>query len=52
VGLSTNSAIVLFGLFVAGAMLLVMWRHRQNLAAGDVMHLVAGDHAEAKVGQL
>jgi MFS family permease len=48
VGLSTNSAIVLFGLFVAGAMGLVMWRHRQNLAAGDVMHLVAGDHAEAK----
>ena len=52
VGLSTNAAIVLFGLFVAGAMALVMWRHRQNLAAGDVMHLVAGDHAEAKVGQL
>jgi hypothetical protein len=43
---------VLFGLFVAGAMALVMWRHRQNLAAGDVMHLVAGDQAEAKVGQL
>jgi len=52
VGLSTNAAIVLFGLFVAGAMALVMWRHRQNLAAGDVMHLVASDHAEAKVGQL
>ncbi len=52
VGLSTNAAIVLFGLFVAGAMALVMWRHRQNLAAGDVMHLVAGAHAEAKVGQL
>ncbi len=52
VGLSTNAAIVLFGLFVAGAMALVRWRHRQNLAAGDVMHLVAGDHAEAKIGQL
>jgi len=50
VGLSTNVAIVLFGLFVAGAMALVMWRHRQNLAAGDVMHLVASDHAEAKAG--
>ena len=50
VGLSTNVAIVLFGLFVAGAMTLVMWRHRQNLAAGDVMHLVASDHAEAKAG--
>ena len=52
VGLSTNAAIVLFGLFVASAMALVMWRHRQNLAAGDVMHLVAGDQAEAKLGQL
>jgi MFS transporter, LPLT family, lysophospholipid transporter len=52
VGLSTNAAIVLFGLFVAGAMALVMWRHRQNLAAGDVMHLVAGEPAEAKIGQL
>src|SRR5437588_152634 len=51
-GLSTNAAIILFGLFVAGTMALVMWRHRQNLAAGDVMHLVASDHAEAKVGQL
>jgi hypothetical protein len=51
VGLSTNAAVVLFGLFVAGAMVLVMWRHRQNLAAGDVMHLIV-DHAEAKVGQL
>jgi len=44
-GLSTNAVIVLFGLFVAGAMLLVMWRHRSNLAAGDVMHLIAHDHA-------
>jgi MFS family permease len=51
VGLSTNAAIVLFGLFVAGAMTLVMWRHRQNLAAGDVMHLIV-ERAEAKIGQL
>jgi len=50
VGLSTNAAITLFGLFVAGAMALVMWRHRQNLAAGDLMHLVAGERAEAKPG--
>jgi len=43
-GLSTNTVIVLFGMFVAGAMLLVMWRHRRNLAKGDVMHLIASDH--------
>jgi MFS transporter, LPLT family, lysophospholipid transporter len=40
-GLSINATIVLFGLFVSGAMLLVMWRHRRNLAAGDLLHLVA-----------
>jgi MFS family permease len=40
-GVSTNQVIVLFGLFVAGMMLLVMWRHRVNLAAGDLMHLIA-----------
>jgi LPLT family lysophospholipid transporter-like MFS transporter len=45
-GVSTNEVIVLFGLFVAGAMLLVMWRHRVNLAAGDLMHLVAPDRVE------
>ena len=33
-GLSTNAVIVLFGLFVAGTMALVMWRHRINLAHG------------------
>jgi len=47
-GLSTNAAIIMFGLFVAGAMGLVMWRHRHNLAAGDLMHLVAGERVEAK----
>jgi LPLT family lysophospholipid transporter-like MFS transporter len=45
-GVSTNEVIVLFGLFVAGMMLLVMWRHRVNLAAGDLMHLVASDRVE------
>jgi MFS transporter, LPLT family, lysophospholipid transporter len=45
-GASTNQVIVLFGLFVAGMMLLVMWRHRINLAAGDVMHLVTPDRVE------
>jgi len=47
-GLSTNAAIVLFGLFVSGTMLLVIWRHRRNLAAGDLLHLVASERAEAK----
>ena len=47
-GLSTNAAIVLFGLFVSGTMLLVMWRHRLNLATGDLLHLVAAERAEAK----
>ncbi len=45
-GASTNQVIVLFGLFVAGMMVLVMWRHRINLAKGDLMHLVTPDRAE------
>jgi hypothetical protein len=45
-GISTNEAILLFGLFVAGTMALVMWRHRVNLAAGDLMHLIAADRVE------
>jgi hypothetical protein len=48
IGLSTNAAIVLFGLFVSGAMLLVMWKHRLNLAAGDLLHLVQVERVEAK----
>jgi MFS family permease len=47
-GASTNAAIVLFGLFVAAAMVLVMWRHRHNLASGDLRHLIAVERAEAK----
>jgi len=50
-GVSTNMAIVLFGLFVACAMLLVMWRHRMNLAAGDLLHLVSVERTEAKPGR-
>jgi LPLT family lysophospholipid transporter-like MFS transporter len=50
-GLSTNAAIVLFGLFVATAMLLVMWRHRHNLATGDLRHLISVERAEAKAGR-
>jgi LPLT family lysophospholipid transporter-like MFS transporter len=39
-GLSVNAAIVMFGLFVGGSMLLVMWRHRSNQARGDSLHLI------------
>jgi MFS transporter, LPLT family, lysophospholipid transporter len=39
-GLSVNAAIVLFGLFVGGSMMLVMWRHRSNQARGDSLHLI------------
>jgi LPLT family lysophospholipid transporter-like MFS transporter len=40
-GISINAAIVLFGLFVAGTMGLIAWRHRRNLVAGDLLHLAA-----------
>lgn len=43
-GLSVSAAIVLFGLFVTGAMLLVMWRHRMNQTHGDLLHLMAEKH--------
>jgi LPLT family lysophospholipid transporter-like MFS transporter len=47
-GLSTNTVIVLFGLLVAGAMLLIMLRHRMNVAAIDQLHLGSGgERAEA-----
>jgi MFS family permease len=42
-GMSVSSAIVLFGLFVSGVMLLVMWRHRLNAAQGDLMNLVGAE---------
>jgi MFS transporter, LPLT family, lysophospholipid transporter len=44
-GLSINTAIVVFGAFVAGAMWLVMLRHRANQARGDSLHLIGVDHA-------
>jgi MFS transporter, LPLT family, lysophospholipid transporter len=48
-GLSTNTVIVLFGLMVAGTMLLVMLRHRLNVVAADLRRLTSGgDRAEAK----
>jgi LPLT family lysophospholipid transporter-like MFS transporter len=48
-GLSTNAAIVLFGLCVSGTMLLVMWRHRLNVATSDLLHVVAAERAEIKI---
>ena len=39
-GLSINVAIVLFGTFVAGTMLLVYWRHRHNQSQVDSLRLV------------
>jgi MFS family permease len=39
-GMSVTGAIVLFGLFVAGIMLLIIWRHRSNQARGDSLHLI------------
>ena len=45
-GLSTNAVILLFGLMVTGVMVLVMWRHRINLASGDQLHLVTVRQAE------
>jgi MFS transporter, LPLT family, lysophospholipid transporter len=42
-GVSVNRAVVLFGLFMSGAMLLVMWRHQYNQSKGDSLHLIADD---------
>src|SRR5215470_7753713 len=39
-GLSINLAIVLFGTFVAGTMLLVYWRHRHNQSQVDSLRLI------------
>src|SRR5215831_1614748 len=50
-GLSTNSVIVIFGLFVAGTMGLVMWRHRLNLATSDLLHLAAVERSGPRVEQ-
>jgi MFS family permease len=44
-GMSVSTAIVLFGVFVSGAMLVVMWRHRQNQARGDSLHLIGMEKA-------
>ncbi len=47
-GISVNRAIVLFGVFMSGAMLLVLWRHLYNQSKSDSMHLIADhDHDDA-----
>ena len=47
-GIQIQTAVVLFGLFVSGTMILVMLRHRRNQARGDLLHLVGSDgHATA-----
>jgi MFS family permease len=49
-----NAAIVLFGLFVAGIMALVLFRHRRNQVQYDSLHLIgsekhgAGPHTAGK----
>jgi LPLT family lysophospholipid transporter-like MFS transporter len=42
-GISVNRSIVLFGVFMSGAMLMVLWRHLYNQSKSDSMHLIA-DH--------
>jgi len=49
-GISVNRAIVLFGVFMSGAMLLVLWRHLHNQSKSDSMHLIA-DHDGGEPGQ-
>jgi len=41
IGASVNTAIVIFGTFMSGAMVLVLWRHLHNQARGDSLHLIA-----------
>ncbi len=40
-GASINVAIILFGMAVAGCMLLVIWRYRHNSSQVDMNHLIA-----------
>jgi len=41
--LSITVVILVFGMFVAGSMTLVLLRHRRNLSRGDVLHLIGSD---------
>ena len=47
-GMSVSTAIILFGVFVAGSMLLVMWRHRANQREFDSLHLIGMDKRRAE----
>jgi MFS family permease len=42
-GASVNRAIVIFGLFMSGAMLLVLWRYMYNQSKQDSLRLIAED---------
>jgi hypothetical protein len=42
-GASVNRAIVIFGLFMSGAMLLVLWRYMYNQSKQDSLRLIADD---------
>jgi len=42
-GMAVSTAIILFGVFVTGSMLLVMWRHRANQREFDSLHLIGMD---------
>jgi len=42
-GISVEAAIVMFGLFVSGTMVLVLIRFRLNQAHGDALHLIGTD---------
>jgi MFS family permease len=42
-GMAVGTAIMLFGVFVTGSMILVMWRHRANQREFDSLHLIGMD---------
>jgi LPLT family lysophospholipid transporter-like MFS transporter len=46
-GVPVNVAVVLFGLFVAGTMTMVLMRHRANQAQYDSLHLIGIEKAHA-----
>jgi LPLT family lysophospholipid transporter-like MFS transporter len=48
-GISVNRSIVLFGVFMSGAMLLVLWRHLYNQSKSDSMHLIVDHDDDAPV---
>jgi uncharacterized membrane protein len=45
---SANTAIILFGVFVAGTMALVLMRHRANQARVDSLHLIGIETVETR----